>query len=106
MCGTDLQPRELVKGAIEDQARQEIRRLERIADDVAQIASPAQRIVSQDVVSATRMHHHRNTELGGLGPERIVFRQGEILAVYVAADGGAAQTETFDAVLQLLRRQI
>jgi hypothetical protein len=48
------------------------------------------------------MHDDWYTKLRGLGPERIVLRQSQILTADVSADGGTAQTEAFDAILQLL----
>ena len=59
-----------------------------------------------DVGRAARVHEDQRAELGGLGPERVVFRQREIFAVHVPADRGAAQAEPLDAVLELLGRQI
>ena len=40
----DLQVRELVERPVEDQTREEVRRLERIADDVADVAARLPRI--------------------------------------------------------------
>ena len=67
---------------------------------------PAQRSILDDVIRTARMHDDWYTELRGLGPERIVLRQRQILTVDVSADGGTAQTEAFDAILQLLHSQI
>ena len=92
--------------AVEDQPRQEIGRLERIADDVAEIAAAAKRAVLDDVLRAAGMHDDQHAELGGLGPERVVLRQRQILAVDVAADRGAAQPQPLHAVLELLGGQL
>ena len=71
----DLQAGELVERPVEDQPREEVGRLERVADDVAEIAASAQRALLEDVVGAARVHEHQHAELGGLGPERIELRQ-------------------------------
>ena len=63
---------------------------------------PRKRAVLDDVVRAAGMHEHEHAELRRLGPERIVLRQRQILAVHVAADRRAAQPEPLDAVLELL----
>src|SRR5262245_18708679 len=102
----DTKPGEFVERAVEDQSREEVGRLERVADDVAEVAAAAQCAVLDDVVRATGMHDDGHAQLGGLGPEGIVFRQRQIVAIHVAADRRAAQAETFDAVLELLRREI
>ena len=104
--GADAQAGELVERPVEDQARQEVGRFERIADDVAEIAAPVERALFDDVGRAAGMHEDQRAELGGLGPERIVLREREILAVHVPADRGAAQAEPLDPVLELLGRQI
>ena len=65
--------RELVERAVEDQSREEVGRLERVADDVAEIAAAASAFLD-DVVRAAGMHDHRHAELGGLGPEQVELR--------------------------------
>ena len=101
-----LQVRELVEGAVEDQPRKEVRRLERVTDDVADVAARLPRRVLDDVVGAARMHEDDDAQLVRLGPERIELRIRQRLAVDVAADRRAAQPELLDAVLELLRREV
>ena len=67
---------------------------------------PRRAPVLEDIVGAAGMHQHQDAELRGLRPERIVFRQRQVLAVHVAANRGAAQPQPLDAVLQLLSREI
>src|SRR4030095_6278141 len=106
VSGTHFQSGELIEGSVEDQPREEVCRLERVADDVTEVAASPQRAVLDDVVGPARVHDHWNAELGSLGPERVVLWRREILAVDVAADGGAAKAEPLDAVLELLGRKI
>ena len=97
MCAADAQARELVERAVENQPRQEVGRLERIADDVAEIAAAAQTTLLDDVVGAAGMHEDRRAELRCLGPEGVVLRVGEVLAVDVTADGDAASPRRLSA---------
>jgi hypothetical protein len=103
--GNDAQVRVLVERAVEDQPRQEVRRLERVADDVAEIAAAAQRVLLEDVLGAAGVDEDRRVELRRLGPERVVLRQRQVFVV-VAADRGAAQSHLGDRRLELLRRQV
>ena len=52
------------------------------------------------------MHEHEHPELGRLGPERVVLRQRQILAVDMAANRRAAQAKALHRVLQLLGGEI
>jgi hypothetical protein len=45
-----------------------------VADDVAEIAAAAEGAFLDDVLGAAGVGEHGHTELGGLGPERIVLR--------------------------------
>ena len=102
----DAQPREFVERAVEDQSREEVGRLERVADDVAEIGAAAERALLQDVVGTAGMHDDRHTELRRFRPEGVVLRQRQILSVDVATDRCAAQPEALDAVFELLRREL
>ena len=91
MSGDNLQIGELVQRPVEHQAGKKHRRLQRIADDVSEIALAAlPRIFLQDIVGAPGMHEDRHTELLHLGPEGIELRQRERLAFDVSTDRGAA----------------
>jgi hypothetical protein len=77
----------------------------KIADDVAEIASSVQRPVFDQIGRATRVHDDGDAELGGFGPEHVVLREREILAVDMTADRRPAKPETRDAILELFRCQ-
>ena len=102
----DAQPGKLVERPIENQMREKDRRLERIADGVAQSAAAAQPLVLRRARRVARVHEHEHAELLHFRPERIEFRRRQLLAFDAAADGGAAQPEPLDSVFQLLGRQI
>ena len=96
------QRRELVERAVENQPRQEHRRLERVADDITEAAGAGERTLFDDVRGAVGMHEHQLAHLGGLGPEGIELRQREALAIHMTADGDAARAELTDRLLQHL----
>ena len=102
----ELQPRKAIERPVEDHPREENRRLERVADDVAEVAASAQRAVLEDVVGAARVHEDEHAELLGLRPERIELRRRGRLAGDVAGDADAAQPQLLDGFLELLDRQI
>src|SRR5687768_3828894 len=98
MRAADAQTRELVQGAVEDQPREEVGRLERVADDVAELAPSTERARLDDVLRAVRVHENELTELRRLRPERIVLGQRQVLARHVAPDRAAAQSEPLHGV--------
>src|SRR5262249_52869573 len=100
----DLQPREAVQRALEDQMRERYRRVERVANRVRQPAVALQSL--REVRGALRMDEDENSELLGSRPERMKLRVRELVPGNARADGGAAQPELLDAVLELLDRQI
>ena len=102
----DREARETVERAVEDHAAQEHRRLERIADDVAQAAAAVERALAGDVQRIVRMHEHRHAELFGLRPERIVLLARRRLVGDMTADRRAAEPKILDGVLELLGREI
>ena len=107
MSSDDFQIGELVQRAVEDQAGKKDGRLQRIPDNVSEIAPAAlPGIFLQDVVGAARMHEHRHAELLQLGPERVKLRQRERLTLDVSTDGRTAMAELLDRVLDLRRRQL
>ena len=107
MRGDDLQIGEFVQRAVEDQARKKHGRLQRIADNVSEIAPAAlPGIFLEHIVGAAGMHEDRHAELLQLGPEGIKLRQRERLTLDVPADGGTAVSQLFDRALDLRRRQI
>ena len=52
------------------------------------------------------MHEEQDAELLRLCPERIELAVGDFLAFDAASDGGATQSQLFDALLQLIGRQV
>src|SRR5207247_7762310 len=106
MRGADTQRRELVERPVEDEMREKHGRLERVADRIAQPASSAQTGILCGTGSVAGMHEHQRAELLRLRPERIEFRQRQLLAFHAAADGGAPQPELPDPVSELLGREV
>src|SRR5690242_13624898 len=106
MGPADLQAREAVERAVEDHAREEQRRLQRIADDVAEVAASTQRALANDVVGADGVNEDEHAELFGLGPERVVLRQRGALAGDVSGDADAAQAEPSYGFVELLGGEI
>ena len=53
-----------------------------------------------------RMHEQQHAELLGLRPERIELAIGQLLPFDAATDGGAAESELLDRLLELIGRQI
>src|SRR5207249_10256075 len=90
----DLQIGKLVQRAVEDQARKKHGRLQRIADNVSEIApATLPGIFLEHIVGAAGMHEDRHAELLQLGPEGIKLRQRERLTLDVPADGGTAASQ-------------
>ena len=104
MRGQDLQAGEAVERAFENQMLQRNRGIERIADRVRQPAVALEAL--GEFRRALRMDEQDGAELFGLGPDRMEFGVGEILARHAGADGGAAQPLLFDRRLQLLDREV
>ena len=67
---------------------------------------PRKRALLDDVLGAAGVHEHRHAELGGLGPERVVLRQRQVLAVDVPPIEAPRSAEPLDAVLELLGGQL
>src|SRR5512138_575306 len=101
-----LQVRELVERAVENQARQEYRRLERIADDVAEAAASGQRVLLNQVRGAVWMHERELPEILYLRPEHVELRQRQAFAVDVPADGDAASAEPLRRVFEHCDRDV
>ena len=71
MGPADLEAGKAVQRPFENQVREKDGGFERIANDVAQYALALQTRVLRGAGSRLRMHEYENTELLGLGPERI-----------------------------------
>src|SRR2546426_31478 len=75
----DLEPREAVQRSLEDQVRERDRRVERIADDVAQSAVALQPLL-ESRASPLRMDEDQAAELLRLRPERMEPGVGQLFA--------------------------
>src|SRR5690242_10749622 len=95
MRTTDFDAGKSVQRSVENHSRQEESRLERIADDVAEIAASAQRTVFDDVVRALRMNEYQNSKLLYFCPERVVFRNRRHFASRMSRNADTAQAELF-----------
>src|SRR5262245_26377899 len=102
MRAADLDRREAVQCSIEDHAGEEKRCLERIADNVAQVAASAKRAFFNNVVRAARMDEYQDAKLLNFVPERIVLRRGRNLTPRVPGDPHSAQPQLFHGLIQLL----
>ena len=104
MGGTDLQPREHVQRAFENQMRERDRRLERVADDVLEPAAAFQALI--ELHCALRMEKDEDAELFGFSPEDVKLRVGEFVARAARANGRPAQAELLHRMLELLRCEL
>src|SRR5207248_8969278 len=101
MRGANLEAREAVERPFEDQMRQGDRGFERVADRVRQETIPGQPAARFQFAGAERVHEDEHPQLFALGPERVEFRVGEILASDTAGHADAAEAERLDRVLDL-----
>src|SRR5205807_2412332 len=83
--GADLEAREAIERALEDEVRERERGFERVADGVVQAAVAAQ--ARLQLRGPDRMDEHQHTQLLGLAPERMELRVRQLLAVHAAAAG-------------------
>src|SRR6516162_572689 len=107
MCSDDFEPRELVKSALEDEMRQGDRRLERIADDIAQISIALETLAKHyGSRVARRVNKNCSAQLLSLRPEWVEPWIADLGASNAAADVCTAQTVFLDALFELLGCQI
>src|SRR5262249_3324748 len=106
MRGADLETREAVERPFEDQMRQGDRGFERVADGVRQETIPGQPAARFQFAGAERVHEDEHPQLFALGPERVEFRLGEILADDAASHADAAEAERLDRVLDLCSGEV
>src|SRR5436190_6509604 len=103
----DLETRELVERALEDQVRERDGGLERIADHVVEVAVALEPVLEVGRgASGLRVDEDHHAELLGLGPERVELRIADLHAVDAAADPGAAQPVLLHALLELLGGEV
>ena len=93
MRRTDLEPREAVERALEDQMRQRDRGFERVADRVGQKPAAVEPAAGCELTAAGRVHEDQDAELFGLGPDRVEFRIGQLLPRDAAADRQPVQLQ-------------
>src|SRR5215510_7282825 len=86
--------------------REEDCSFQRISDRVAQAALSLQPWVLRCTRRVLWVHEQQHTEFLCLGPERIELAVGEFLALDAASDGGAAQSQLSDGLVQLIGCQI
>ena len=98
MGAADLKARKAIERSVEDHAGKKKGGLERIADDIPEIAK---RAFPDDIGRVLRMNEDQNSKLLRLRPERIVFRRRRHFAGNMPTDSNAAQTEILDGVVQL-----
>src|SRR5262245_65553954 len=106
MGANDLQLRKTVERPIENHARQEDRRFQRISDDVAQVAATAESALLKYIFGALGMHENRNSQFLRFCPEKIELRSGRYFAGNMAGDSHAEKPESLDRFLQLLHCKV
>ncbi len=104
MGGDHFQSGKAVQRALEDEMRERYRRVERIADGVAEPAVARQPLA--ELGHALRMDEQGHAEFLRLGPNRMEFRVGEVDAAHRAADRGSLQALLLDRGLKLLHGEI
>src|SRR5215470_1374778 len=107
VCSDDFEARELVESALEDEMRQGDSRLERIADDVAQISialEPMAKLHGGRV--ALRVNKNCSAQLLSLCPEWVEPWIADLIASNATADVCTAQAVLLDALLELLGCQV
>src|SRR6516225_4273958 len=102
--GENLQPREAVERALEDQVLQGDRGIERVTDGVREPAIALEAL--RELRRALRVDEQHRAEFFGLCPDGMEFRIGKLLARDAAADGGSAQAELLHGVFELLRGEV
>src|SRR5215475_8959430 len=106
MRGADLEAREAVERPFEDQMRQGDRGFEWVADGVRQETISGQPAARFQFAGAERVHEDEHPQLFALGPERVEFRVGEILAGDAAGHADAAEAERLDRLFDLFGGQV
>src|SRR5882757_3871413 len=104
MGRADFEPGKTVERTLEDQVRERNGGVERKGDDVGELAVAGEPLV--ELRHPHRVDENETAELFRLGPDRMKFLVGELLAVDAGADRDAAQPELPDALLELLDRKI
>jgi hypothetical protein len=107
MRRADLETREAVERAVEDQVRQSKRRLQRSTDDVEKRARATHAFsdLGQILAVDLRVDEDHRLQLLGLCPERIEAARRKLLALDAPADRGATKTHPHGLV-ELLRGEI
>jgi hypothetical protein len=93
MGRADLQAREPIERALKDQMRQGNGGLERIADDIAEVAVTLEAMTElRRRPIGLRVDENKHIQLLGLGPEWVEPFIADLLARNIAADGCADHT--------------
>src|SRR3954470_7857561 len=104
MRGDDLETWKTVKCPFEDQVLQSNRGVEWIADCVRQPAIAFEALGGFG--RALRMDEQNRAEVFSLGPHRMEFRVGKILAQHTGADGSPPQALLPDSCFELLNCEV
>src|ERR1700682_4997334 len=104
MRGNDLEAREVIERSLEDQMLQGNRGVQRIADGIRQPAIALEALGK--LRRALRVDEQNRAELLSLGPDRMEFWIGKILAQHAGADRRAAQPLFLDRRFQLLHCEV
>src|SRR5213594_2233245 len=106
VSSANLHAGKAIQSSFENHVGQEDGCLQRISDDVAEIASSAKGAIAQDVIGAAGMHEDQDSQFLHFCPERIVFGRKGYFACGVTGDTDALQSELFDSFFQLFRRHL
>src|SRR6266516_1638799 len=102
MSRADLEPRKTIERSFKDEVRKEYRGLQRISNRVAQTASSLTTRILCGARCPLRMHEQQDPQLLRLCPERIELTIGDLLTFDTSSDGGAAHSQLFDGLVQLV----
>src|SRR5262245_17369992 len=106
MSTTNFDAGKPVERSIENHSRKKERRLQWIADDIAEVAASVERTLFDDVVCTARMNKTKDAQFLHFGPERIVLCRRRHLTACMTGDADATQPEFFDCLIELLRRHL
>src|SRR5262247_3061824 len=106
MSTTNFDAGKPVERSIENHSREKERRLQWIADDIAEIAASVKRALFDNVVCTARMDENEYAQFLNFGPERIVLCRRRHLTTGMSGDADATQPQFFDSLIELLRRHL
>src|SRR5207247_5251895 len=106
MSGADLEARKTIERSFKDEVRKEYRGLQRISNRVAQTASSLKTRILCGARCPLGMHEQQDPQFLRLCPERIELTIGDLLTFDTSSDGGAAHSQFFDGLVQLVARRM